>query len=55
MAATTQTLKRTANSTIFLDPFLKLQLQEKKWFCYGNKIRDNKFFVAETKNLAAAT
>jgi len=28
----------------------------KKWFCYGNKIRDNKiFFLAATKNFAAAT
>jgi len=30
---------------------------QKKWFCYGNKIRDNKyffFFVAATKILAAA-
>jgi len=29
----------------------------KKWFCYGNKIRDNKsfFFFATTKNFAAAT
>jgi len=27
-----------------------------KWFCYGKKIRDNKyFFVAATKNFAAAT
>jgi len=26
----------------------------KKWFCYGNKIRDI-FFVAATKNFAAAT
>jgi len=29
-----------------------------KWFCYGNKIRDNnlsKFIVAATKNFAAAT
>jgi len=31
-------------------------IHEKKWFCYGNKIRDNeKFFVAATKNFAAAT
>jgi len=30
-------------------------LHEKKWFCYGNKIRDNKFFVAAPKNFAAAT
>jgi len=28
----------------------------KKWFCYGNKIWDNKyFFVAATKTSAAAT
>jgi len=27
----------------------------KKWFSYGNKIRDNIFFVAATKNFAAAT
>jgi len=29
----------------------------KKWFCYGNKIRNNKcfFFIAATRNLAAAT
>jgi len=28
----------------------------KKWFCYGNKIRDNKeIFGAATKNFAAAT
>ena len=29
----------------------------KKWFCYGNKIRDNKyfFFVAATKNFVVAT
>jgi len=28
----------------------------KKWFCYGNKIRDNFFIVvAATKNFAAAT
>jgi len=27
----------------------------KKWFCYGNKIRDNTFFVAATKNFAATT
>jgi len=28
----------------------------KKWFCYGNKIGDNKgFFDASTKKLAAAT
>jgi len=28
----------------------------KKWFCYGNKIADNKFFfVAATKNFATAT
>ena len=28
----------------------------KKWFCYGNRIRDNKiFFLAATKNFAAAT
>jgi len=28
----------------------------KKWFCYGNKIRDDKgIFVAATKNFAAAT
>jgi len=26
----------------------------KKWFCYDNKIR-NEFFVASTKNFAAAT
>jgi len=31
-------------------------LHGKKWFCYVNKIRDNKyFFVAATKNFAAAT
>jgi len=35
---------------------LELPTQE-KWFCYGNKIRDDKyfFFVAATKNFAAAT
>jgi len=28
----------------------------KKWFCYGNKIRDNNgIFFASTKNFAAAT
>jgi len=27
----------------------------KKWFCYGNKIKDNNFFFAATKNFAAAT
>jgi len=28
----------------------------KKWFCYSNKIKDNKYFlVAVTKNFAAAT
>jgi len=30
----------------------------KKWFCYGNKFRDNKYFffaAAATKNFAAAT
>jgi len=34
-----------------------MRLNGKKWFCYGNKIRDNKneFFVASTKNFAAAT
>jgi len=28
-----------------------------KWFCYSNKVRDNKyfFFVAATKNFAVAT
>jgi len=31
-------------------------LHGKTWFCYGNKIRDNKyFFVAAAKNFAAAT
>ena len=30
-------------------------LHGKKWFCYGNKIRDNKVFVAAIKNFAAAT
>jgi len=32
-------------------------LHGKKWFCYGNKIRDKIifFFVAATKNFAAAT
>jgi len=28
---------------------------KKKRFCCGNKIKDNKFFVAATKNFAAAT
>jgi len=37
---------------------LTLTVHGKKWFCYGNKIRDNKyskFFVAATKNFSAAT
>jgi len=33
-----------------LTPYTK-----KKWFCHGNKIKDNFFFVAATKNFAAAT
>ena len=32
------------------------QYHGKKWFCYGNKIRDkHKIFVTATKNFAAAT
>jgi len=36
---------------------LNQSFTREKWFCYGNKIRDNKyfFFVAATKNFAAAT
>jgi len=26
-------------------------LHGKKWFCYGNKIRDNIFFLLQPKNL----
>jgi len=34
----------------------KHQFHGKKWFCYGNKINTtNIFFVAATKNFAAAT
>jgi len=35
---------------------LKLKSTREKWFCYGNKIRDNKyFFVAVTKYFAPET
>jgi len=35
---------------------LRTSLHGRKWFCYGNKIKDYKyFFVAATKHFAAAT
>jgi len=35
--------------------FKNILTHGKKWFSYGNKIRDNFFFVTATKNFAAAT
>jgi len=50
--------KKASNFLINLFNEVRLKYLErgKKWFCYGNKIRYNKyFFVAATKNFAAAT
>jgi len=41
--------------TVLIEKKEEKRKHEKKWFCYGNKIRQQIFFVAATNNFAAAT